>query len=135
MGSRPGGGNESNLTRKGRGWTAEQRKKAAETRKARRDGAEIARKLTSGDPAYMRKLRKRLREGSAGPIENLLWMLAHGKPKERSDGEDYQVRVALVREAAKKAIKESKPRFALPKGPVIDVEVEPVEKAGGNGGP
>jgi hypothetical protein len=134
LSGRPGVGNESNLTRKGRGWTAEQRRKAAETRKANRDGQAVATKLIS-DPQYRKNLKKRLREGSAGPIENLLWMLAYGKPKERSDGEDYQVRVALVREAAKKAIKESKPRFALPKGPVIDVEVEPTEKAGGNGGP
>ena len=95
--------------------------------------AEIARRLTSGDKKYMTNLRKRLRAGTAGPIENLLWLLAHGKPREQTSGDDVQVRILEVRAAAKKAIKESKSRFALPPGPVVEAEV--VEKAGGNGGP
>lgn len=111
------------------------RAKARDTRKKNQDGAEIARKLTSGDKVYMANLRKRLRAGEAGPIENLLWMLAHGKPKEQTSGDDVQVRVLEVRAAAAKAIKETEPRFALlsGEGPVVEAEV--VEKAHGNGQP
>jgi hypothetical protein len=102
------------------------RAKARAARKAnevaKRDGAEIARRLTSGDKVYMANLRKRLRAGTAGPIENLLWMLAHGKPKEQTAGEDVQARITEVRKAAKKAIQEAKPRFALTSG-VVDAEV------------
>jgi len=132
MGGRPGVGPESNLTNRSKGWTAEQRKKSAATRKANRDGQAVALALIS-DKEYVKNLRKRLRDGSAGPIENLLWLLAHGKPREQTTGEDQQARITEVREAAKKAIRAGRSRLALAPGPVIEAEV--VEKAGGNGQP
>lgn len=109
----------------------EVRAKARATRKAKEEGAEIARRLTSGDKVYMRNLRKRMRAGEAGPIENLLWLMAHGKPTEQIRGEDNAARITEVREAARKAIKERKPRLALVAGPVVDAEV--VERDGDDG--
>ena len=78
----------------------------------------------------MTNLRKRLRAGTAGPVENLLWLLAHGKPREQDRGEDTQVRILEVRAAARKAIQETKPRFALGAGVVVDAE-----EVNGNGKP
>jgi hypothetical protein len=132
MGGRPGvssGGKDSNLsTRKGKGWTPEQRKKAARTRKANKDGQAVALKLIS-DPAYRRNLKTRLREGTAGPIENLLWLLAYGKPREQAPSEETETRILEVREAAKKAIREAKRPRLLP----AIVEGEVVERGNGQG--
>ncbi len=130
MGSRPGQGAVENLTNQGKGFVSQAKARAA--KKAKLDGAEIARKLTSGDAAYMRGLRKRLHAGTAGPIEGLLWMLAHGKPKEHTGGADDQARIIVVREAAKKAIRESQPRRALP---AVIVEAEVVKRGPADGDP
>lgn len=133
MPGRPGVGKDDNIAaQRGKGWTTEQRKKAAATRAANKDGQAVALRLIS-DKTYVANLRKRLRAGTAGPIENLLWLLAHGKPREQTTGEDMQARITEVREAAKKAIRSGKSRLALAPGPVIEAEV--VEKASGNGQP
>lgn len=46
---------------------------------------EIATRLVT-DPAYVEALSIRLREGTAGPMEPLLWTYAYGKPKETGEG-------------------------------------------------
>ena len=45
---------------------------------------EIATRLVT-DPAYVEALATRLREGTAGPMEGLLWTYAYGKPKETAE--------------------------------------------------
>jgi hypothetical protein len=135
VGGRPGvssGNMDENIAKqRGKGWTAESRRKAALTRAAKKDGQAVALKLIS-DRVYVRNLQKRLREGTAGPIENLLWLLAHGKPREQTTGEDIQARIVEVREAAKKAIREARPRLALAAPRVVDAEVI---QDGDDGGP
>jgi hypothetical protein len=45
-----------------------------------REGRKLAKKLVS-DPAYLKNLQERLRDGKAQPgVEVALWHYAHGKP-------------------------------------------------------
>lgn len=45
-----------------------------------REGRKLAKRLV-GDPAYLKNLQVRLREGKAQPgVEVALWHYAHGKP-------------------------------------------------------
>lgn len=80
----------------------------------KRDGRVVALKLIS-DPAYRKRLMSRLRRGEAGPIENLLWLFAYGKPHESHDTVTADKRTLEVREAALKALKNLKLRHSLPR--------------------
>lgn len=53
------------------------------------------------DPIYRQKLLERMREGTAGAVEVLMWHYAKGKPKERIElGADEKLS-DLLRQAAK----------------------------------
>ena len=132
MGRRPGDALAgANLQRQG--FTTESRQKSAATKRAKKDGAAVALALIS-DATYRKNLKKRLRDGTAGPIENLLWLLAYGKPREQTTGEDIQARITEVREAAKKAIRASTPRRRIP-ADVVEGALVKVTEEGGNGQP
>lgn len=75
---------------------------AGSLNKATREIKELARAIVE-DPAYRKKLRRRMIEGKASHIEPLLWYYAYGKPKERvevSDGMElkyeYRARFAEI---------------------------------------
>ncbi len=52
--------------------------------KATREVRAVARQLVA-DREYRRNLRERLREGTAGQMEVVLWQYAYGKPKDVQD--------------------------------------------------
>jgi hypothetical protein len=107
----PDGNPENLLQGKGRPKGSKNRMSAAE----KRDGRTAALKIIS-DPAYRKNLMARLRRGDAGPIENLLWLFAYGKPHESHDTVTADKRTLEVRDAALKALKNLKLRHQLPRG-------------------
>jgi hypothetical protein len=54
-------------------------RKPGSVNKTTREARQIARDLVS-DPTYLENLRKRLQEGKAGTMEELLWRYAYGPP-------------------------------------------------------
>lgn len=84
------------------------------TNAEKRDGRATALKIIA-DPAYRKNLMARLRSGDAGPIENLLWLFAYGKPHESRDTVAADKRTLEVREAALKALKGLRLRHTLPR--------------------
>jgi hypothetical protein len=57
-------------------------RKAGTPNKATAEIKDVARSLLE-DPVYQAKLKRRLRDGKAPQIEQLLYHYAYGKPKER----------------------------------------------------
>jgi len=107
----PSGGDPDNLKR---GTGRPKGSKNRLTNAEKRDGRVVALKIIS-DPAYRKNLMSRLRSGDAGPIENLLWLFAYGKPHESHDTVAADKRTLEVREAALKALKNLKLRHSLPR--------------------
>ncbi len=114
MGSHPGDSrSEGNLKpnkpgqRPKRGRPKDSPKNRAAARN-KRDAKFIAQNLTS-NPVYRKNLLRRLQDGTAGPIENLLWLYAHDKPKERRTAEDLDARLMEIRKSAIKQLKKTRP--------------------------
>lgn len=107
------GHNESNLKPNKKGQKPRGRPKGSKNRMSTRDKKDIkyiAQKLLS-DPQYRKNLLKRLREGTAGPVENLLYLYAHDKPRERRELEDFDKKLAELRKLAAKDIQKARPRL------------------------
>jgi hypothetical protein len=67
--------------------------------KATREAKVVCNALVD-DPVYLKNLRRRMRHGTAGTIETLIWHYAKGKPTERIElGADKSL-AYLIAEAA-----------------------------------
>lgn len=53
----------------------------------------ICQGLTTGDPTYLKNLRKRMRDGTVpGTVETMIWYMGHGRPKFLDDeGNDADI--------------------------------------------
>lgn len=110
------GHNEGNLKPSKKGQRPPGRPKGSKdskTRQSARDRKDIkyiAQRLLS-DAVYRKNLLKRLRDGTAGPVENLLYLYAHDKPRERRDLEDFDKKLAEMRKNATQEIQKARPRL------------------------
>ena len=69
-------------------------RKAGTPNKATAEVRAIARSFVD-DPAYREMLKLRLQNGTAGPMEQVLWAYGYGKPTEPRDGSTLPVRIIV----------------------------------------
>ena len=115
----------------GRGLPSKRKKKAAAPAKEAKtdfDARTIARGLIT-DPAYQKKLRARLLEGSLGNLEIWLWRYAGGDPKpDDAEMEEQKQRFMELRERLQLLMKDSPEKAARMEAGVLGKKALPMPK-------